>query len=83
MPLGFWKAHQARVLRCVSPGRGGNETKPNQNLPETDVIIGEFSFDDAFTFGQDIGAEIPDKSSALLLKEIAEGVKKAIAKVGM
>ncbi|CEI40224.1 unnamed protein product [Fusarium venenatum] len=59
------------------------ETKPNQNLPETDVIIGEFSFDDAFTFGQDIGAEIPDKSSALLLKEIAEGVKKAIAKVGM
>ncbi|KAM0506193.1 hypothetical protein ACHAP8_001227 [Fusarium lateritium] len=76
----IWKL-ESQMLKDTKPDK---ETKPNQNLLETDVIIGEFSFDDAFTFGQDIGTEIPDKKSpALLLKEIAEGVKKAIAKVGM
>ncbi|GKU16722.1 unnamed protein product [Fusarium langsethiae] len=61
-----------------------NETKPNQNLSETDVIFEEFSFDDVFTFGQDIETKIPDKKSPeVLLMEIAEGVKKAIAKIGM
>ncbi|KAL3589992.1 hypothetical protein FPOAC2_12174 [Fusarium poae] len=58
--------------------------KPNQNLPGKGVVFEEFSFDDAFTFGLDIEAKIPDKKSpGLLLKEIAEGVKKAIAKVGV
>lgn len=62
-----------------------NETKPHQNLFETDVSFEEFSFDDVFTYGQDIEVEsVPkQKSPEQLLNEIAKGVKKAIAKVGM
>jgi hypothetical protein len=62
-----------------------NETKPHQNLSETDVIFEEFSFDDVFTFGQDIETKPTNKkkSPEVVLKEIAEGVKKAVAKVGM
>ncbi|RGP73754.1 hypothetical protein FLONG3_6245 [Fusarium longipes] len=62
-----------------------NETKPDQELSETDVIFEEFSFDDVFTFGQDVETKPPNnkKSPEMLLKEIAEGVKKAVAKVGM
>lgn len=64
-----------------------NESKRHRDLTEIDVVVGEFSFDDAFGYGDDIEVKThpkqanPKKPEALL-KEIAEGVKKAIAKVG-
>ncbi|CAG7565066.1 unnamed protein product [Fusarium equiseti] len=64
-----------------------NESKRHRTLPEIDVVVGEFSFDDAFGYGDDIEVKThpkqakPKKPEALL-KEIAEGVKRAIAKAG-
>ncbi|KAJ4131838.1 hypothetical protein NW768_006038 [Fusarium equiseti] len=64
-----------------------NESKRYRDLTETDVVVGEFSFDDAFGYGDDIEVKTHSKQAKpkkpeAFLKEIAEGVKKAIAKVG-
>ncbi|KAF4996771.1 hypothetical protein FGRMN_4335 [Fusarium graminum] len=57
------------------------KTKP-RDLLERDLVAGEFSFEDVFDMED--GANIPGKKKPeVLVFEIEQGVKKAIAKVGM
>ncbi|KAM0344290.1 hypothetical protein ACHAPU_007647 [Fusarium lateritium] len=57
------------------------KTKP-RDLLERDLVAGEFSFEDVFDMG-DGGTVSGNKNPEALLFEIEQGVKKAIAKVGM